>query len=83
MGFAANIKAEQMRKDAAKARAAGRPVLAVKLNYPASKPDFSGEIMDWSAMIAAIESEGWALYHFAGSSDPKGRPEALCLFRPR
>jgi hypothetical protein len=83
VGFVANVKANQMGKDAAKARGAGRPVLVVKLNYPASKPDFSGEIVDWSAMIAAVEAEGWTLCQFAGMADPKGRPEALCMFRPR
>lgn len=83
MGWMKNAKAETLRMEAGKARADGRAVFAAKLNYPSSKPDFSGEIVDWSMMIEAIESEGWSLYNFAGVSDNKGRPEALCLFRPR
>jgi hypothetical protein len=82
MGFIRNAKADMMRKQATEARNAGRAVLTMKLNYPGFKPDFSGEIVEWSMMIEAVESEGWALYHLAGISDNKGRPEALCLFRP-
>lgn len=83
MGFIKNAKVQQLAHDAGKARAEGRMVMAVKLNYPASKPDFSGEVVDWSMMIEAVESQGWGLHHFAGGSDSKGRPEALCVFRPR
>lgn len=83
MGMIRDVKAQTVARDAANARAAGRQVLAVKLNYPGFKPDFSGEVEDWSVMIQAVEEQGWALYNFAGISDPKGRPEAICLFRPR
>lgn len=41
-------KADQMRTEAGNARAAGRQVFAVKLNYSAMKVDFSGEVADWS-----------------------------------
>jgi hypothetical protein len=83
MGFIQTAKANVLQREAGKARADGRRVFAVKLNYPGFKPDFSGEIVDWSMMIEAIEVEGWALYHFAGAADTKGRPEALCVFRLR
>jgi hypothetical protein len=83
MGWVKDAKANQMKIEAAKARTEGRNVFACKLNYPAMKADFSGEVVDWSMMIEAIESEGWALYNFAGAADTKGRPEALCVFRPR
>ncbi|ADD41910.1 hypothetical protein [Stackebrandtia nassauensis] len=82
MGWIKNNKVAMMRGDAGKARAEGRMVFACKLNYPALKPDLSGEIVDWSMMIEAVESEGWTLVNFAGGSDKQGRPEALCLFRP-
>lgn len=81
MGFLRDVKSNQMATEARKAVEAGRRVFAAKLNFPATKPDFSGEIVDWSEMIEAIESEGWVLSNFAGASDTKGRPEALCLFR--
>lgn len=83
MGFIKNAKVNQMRTEAGKARSEGRQVFACKLNYPGSKADLSGEIVDWSMMVEAIEAEGWALYNFAGGNDNKGRPEALCIFRPR
>lgn len=83
MGWIQNAKANQLRQQAGKARSEGRTVFACKFNFPASKPDFSGEIADWSMMIEAVESEGWALYNFAGSADSKGRPEALVIFRLR
>lgn len=82
MGWIKNNKVAMMRTDAGKARAEGRNVFVCKLNYPALKADLSGEIVDWSMMIEAVESEGWALANFAGSADRHGRPEALCLFRP-
>jgi hypothetical protein len=83
MGWIKNAKVNVMRTDAGKARAEGRHVFACKLNYPALKADFSGEIVDWSMMIEAVESEGWVLANFAGGSDKQGRPEALCVFRPQ
>lgn len=83
MGWIKDAKVNQMTIEANKALAAGRQVMAVKLNFPSSKPDFSGEIVDWSMMIEAIESVGWVLYNFSSGSDTKGRPEAMCLFRVR
>ena len=83
MGWVRNAKSDALAREAGKARANGQQVFAVKLNYPGSKADFSGEVADWSAMIEAVESQGWALCHFAGAADTKGRPEALCVFRPR
>lgn len=83
MGLINSTKAGIVRQEAGKARAEGRRVFACKLNYPGMKLDLSGEVTDWSMMIEAIESEGWALYNFAGVSDAKGRPEALCVFRLR
>lgn len=83
MGLIRNMKTDAVRQDAANARAKGQKVLAVKLNYPGLKLDVSGEIPDWSSMIEAIESEGWQLANFAGAADRNGRPEALCIFRPR
>ncbi|GAB3994647.1 hypothetical protein GCM10029992_09740 [Glycomyces albus] len=81
MGLIKDTKAATLAQAADKARSAGRRVFTAKLNYPKIQPDLSGEIVDWSMMIEAVESRGWVLQHFTGSSDNHGRPEALCLFR--
>lgn len=83
MGWIKDAKVDNVRKDAVDARNEGRNVLALKLNYPSLKPDFSGEVTVWSMMIQAVEEEGWVLCNFAASSDLKGRQEAICLFRSR
>lgn len=81
MGWIKDSKAEMMRAQAEKARTEGRQVVAFMLNWPSTKGDISGEVVDWSMMIAAVESEGWQLDKFSGATDRKGRPEAYCLFR--
>lgn len=81
MGIIRDAKANTLAKQAAEAREKGQPVFAAVLNSPAFRPDFSGEVVDWSMMLAAIEAEGWVLYNWSAGSDPKGRPQAYPLFR--
>ncbi len=82
MGIIKKTKLAQMKQDADRARKEGRKVLVMKLNYPWSDGGYSGEIVDWSLMIEAIESRGWVLDVFTGMNDRNRRADALCLFRP-
>ena len=83
MGWIRNSKTDKLAEQAKTAYANGQVVFAVMLNNPAFNMGFSGEIPDWSAMIEAVESQGWALYHWAGSTDSKGNPQAYPVFRRR
>lgn len=83
MGWIKSTKSESLAKDAYDAIQAGRQIFVAKLNWPMMKLGFSGEVVDWSLMIEAIEQQGWVLYNFAGATDKEGRPEAFCVFRRR
>ena len=52
-------------------------------NYPHWTFGASGEIPDWSAMIEAIERQGWVLAHWSAGVDAKGNPQAYPVFRRR
>jgi hypothetical protein len=81
VGWIKDVKAETIGKAAAKAREDGKSVFAALLNSPATHSTMSGEIGDWSLMVAAVEAEGWVLSHWTTSVDTKGRPQAYPLFR--
>lgn len=83
MGWIKSAKADLLARNASDAIKAGRYVFVAKLNWPSLKHGFSGEVVDWSMMIEAIEQQGWVLYNFAGATDKEGRPEAFCVFRRR
>ena len=83
MGVIRNSKADKLAEQARTAYANGQFFFAAMLNSPWSSLGFSGEIADWSAMIEAVEREGWVLAHWAGSSDNKGNPQAYPVFRRR
>lgn len=38
-------------------------------------------VADWALMIQAVEQVGWRLEHWAVTTDGKGRPLALPVFR--
>jgi hypothetical protein len=81
MGIFKDAKVSTLAAEATKAAEAGRSVFAPKLNTPATQHSLSGEIVDWSMMVAAVESAGWRLEHWSVAMDAKGRPEAYPLFR--
>lgn len=82
MGFVKDMKADALAQSARKAVEAGRTVFALRLNMPSSQAgNLSGEIVDWSMAVEAIESEGWSLAEWSTASDAKGRAEVHALFR--
>lgn len=83
MGLIRNAKADKLASQAKAAYDSGQPVFAVLLNTPMSSFGFSGEVPDWSAMIWAVESQGWVLSYWAASTDAKGGPQAYPVFRRR
>lgn len=83
MGFIKDAKAQNLAKEAERARAEGRSVFTPKLNAPSTAHGFNGSVSGWAEMIEAVEEAGWAMYHWSVSVDEKGRPEAFPLFRPR
>ena len=83
MGFIRNCKADKLAGQARDALANGQYIFAAMLNTPWSNMGLSGEIPDWSAMIEAVEREGWVLAQWAGSSDSKGNPQGYPVFRRR
>lgn len=83
MGSIRNAKADKLASQAREAYANGQYVFAAMLNTPTFTMGLSGEIPDWSAMIEAVEREGWALIQWAGSTDQKGNPQSYPVFRRR
>lgn len=83
MGIVRNVKADKLAAAARTAYANGQYIFAALLNAPHFSMGFSGEVPDWSAMIEAVERENWALFQFAGATDPKGNPQAYAVFRRR
>ncbi|MFB6726832.1 hypothetical protein ACFCV3_42075 [Kribbella sp. NPDC056345] len=81
MGLIKNAKTDTLGGLARKAREAGQTTFAAMLNYPATQPDLSGEINDWSVMVEAVEAEGWQLVNWTVGQDKKGRPQAFPVFR--
>lgn len=81
MGFLKDVKTDMVLKPVSKAWDDGKPVCVVRLNMPATDAGASGEIGFWSDTIAAVEEIGWRLDRFTSSSDSKGRPELVLLFR--
>lgn len=80
MGFIQDTKSATVAQDAAKAFQAGSRYFTPLLNLPATRPGFSGGIPDWSAMLDAIEAQGWQLHQWAVAPDKHGRPQAMPLF---
>ncbi|MFC0623790.1 hypothetical protein [Kribbella deserti] len=80
MGIIRNTKANDLAASAAKARDNGQVVFAALLNLPRTQPDLSSEIGDWSAMIEAVQNEGWQLTQWTVGQDNKGRPQAFPVF---
>lgn len=83
MGWIRSAKADKLGEQAKVAYANGQPVFAAMFNSPAFNLGFSGEIPDWSGMIAAVEGQGWGLANWAASTDLKGNPQAYAVFRRR
>ena len=83
MGIIRNAKSDKLATDAQKAYAAGQFFFSALLNYPHWTFGASGEIPDWSAMIEAIERQGWVLTHWSAGVDAKGNPQAYPVFRRR
>lgn len=83
MGIVRNAKANHISGQAQTAHANGQYIFAALLNAPQWTFGASGEVPDWSAMIEAVETQGWALAQFAGTTDAKGNPQAYAVFRRR
>lgn len=83
MGWIRDGKSDKLAGEAAAAHQAGQVVFAALLNSPKMTFGLSGHIPDWSSMIEAVESNGWALAHWAATIDQKGAPQAYAVFRRR
>ncbi len=83
MGIIRNAKSDKLAEQARAAFANGQYIFAAMLNTPHWTFGLSGEIPDWSAMIEAVEREGWALFQWGASTDAKGNPQAYPVFRRR
>lgn len=80
MGWIKDAKASAISGDAQTAWDQGLPVFTPILNLPTFRTGFSGQIVDWSMMVASILEVGWTLHTWAVATDDKGRPQAMPLF---
>lgn len=83
MGITRNTKADKLATQAREAYVNGQHVFAALMNTPTFTMGLSGEIPDWSAMIEAVEREGWILIQYGAAVDHKGNPQAYPVFRRR
>lgn len=83
MAIVKKMKADELAREAQRARSEGRSVFVAKLNTPWTQHGLSGSIAGWAEMIEAVESCGWVLAEWSVAHDSKGRPEAYPLFRRR
>lgn len=81
MGMFKDAKAGALGKEAVKALEDGAVVFTPRLNFPATMHGMTGNVGDWAAMVAEVESVGWSLVHWSVATDSKGRPEAYPVFR--
>jgi hypothetical protein len=81
MGWVRDGKAEVLASEAKRVWGEGSPVFIAVLNEPGSRVGWSGEVKDWTLMVAAVEQVGWKLDQWSVGSDPKGKPQAYPVFQ--
>lgn len=68
MGWIKDSKANKLREEARAAYERGQSVLMTVMKVPNTRPNWSGEVNDWSLMVQAVEAEGWTVEQITGTS---------------
>lgn len=76
MGWVKDAKASKLRDEARSAYARGQSVLMTVMKAPNTRPNWSGEVNDWSLMVQAVEAEGWTVESVSGTS-----AEVIVMYR--
>jgi hypothetical protein len=81
MGLMGTLKGGVLKNAAMEAWNGGERYFTPLLKFPLAKADLYGVVKDWPGMIDAVESVGWELHTWSVTSDERGLPQALPLFR--